>query len=125
MSVYCVSIYDGKLFKSFDLTDFSNDKDMLTNAIKYLMKRKYHNHKIYLHNFSKFDSIFLLSIMSSLTDKLFPLIRDGRIIDLRFEFADKYTLYFRDSLLLLPASLRSLAKNFNVEKKRIIPLQIC
>jgi len=121
MSAYCVSIYDGKIIKSFYLDDFSNDKEMLSNAIKFLMKRKYDGYKVYLHNFSKFDAIFLLSIMSSLTDRLSPLIRDGRIIDLKFNYSDNYTLYFRDSLLLLPSSLRSLAKNFNVENKRIFP----
>jgi hypothetical protein len=121
MTAYCVSIYDGKLLKSFYLDDYSNDKEMLTIAIKYLMKRKYDNYKVYLHNFSKIDAIFLLSIMSNITNKLSPLIRDGRIIDLKFEFADKYTLYFRDSLLLLPASLRNLAKNFNVDNKGIFP----
>jgi len=121
MSAYCVSIYDGKIFKSFYLDDFSNDKEMLRNAIKYLMKRKYDNYKVYLHNFSKFDAIFLLSIMSDVSKELYPIIRDGRIIDLKFNFSDKYTLYFRDSFLLLPDSLRRLAKNFNVENKGIFP----
>ena len=121
MYAYCVSIYDGKKYKSFYLTDFSSDKEMLSNAIIFLMKRKYNNYKVYLHNFSKFDAIFLLSIMSSLTDELSPLIRDGRIIDLKFKFSNEYTLYFRDSLLLLPSSLRNLAKNFELENKGIFP----
>lgn len=33
----------------------------------------------------------------------------------------KYTLFFRDSLLLLPATLSSLSTNFNVENKGIFP----
>ena len=121
MKAYCVSIYDGKLIKYFYLDDFSNDKEMLTNAIKFLMKRKYDNYKVYLHNFSKFDSIFLFSIMSNLTDNLSPLIRDSRIIDLKFYYSEDYVLYFRDSLLLLPSSLKSLAKNFELENKGIFP----
>lgn len=127
MTSYCVSIYDGKTFKSFYLSDYSgpaSEKDMLRDSIKYLMKRKYHNHKIYLHNFSRFDAVFLLTVMTDLSDKVFPVIRDGRFIDLRFNFADKYNLYFRDSLLLLPAPLRSLAKNFSlsgVEDKGLFP----
>lgn len=115
MSSYCVSIYDGKKFKSFYITDYTGpnaEKDMLKDSIKYLMKRKYDNHKIYLHNFSRFDAVFLLTVMTDLTDKVSPIMRDGKYIDLRLAFAGKYTLYFRDSLLLLPSSLRKLTKNF-------------
>jgi hypothetical protein len=121
MSSYCVSIYDGKLFKSFYLSDYSNEKEMLRDSILYLMKRKYHNHKIYLHNFSRFDSVFLLTVITDLSQKVKPIIRDGNIINLRVDFADKYSLYFRDSLLLLPGSLRSLAINFEVDNKGLFP----
>jgi len=58
---------------------------MLRDSIKYLMKRKYNNYRIYLHNFSRFDAVFLISVITDLSDKVFPLIRDGRYIDLRFE----------------------------------------
>jgi hypothetical protein len=39
---------------------------MLEASIKYLMKRKYDNYKIYLHNLSYFDGIFLLKIFIKL-----------------------------------------------------------
>ena len=61
MSAYCVSIYDGKIYKSFYLSDFSGEKaekDMLKASINYLMKRKYNNYRVYLHNFSRFNSVF-------------------------------------------------------------------
>jgi len=121
MSSYCVSIYDGKEFKSFYLTDYSSEKDMLRASITNLMKRKYHNYRIYLHNFSKFDAVFLLTVMTDLSDQVKPIMRNGQFIDLRFKFAKKYNLFFRDSLLLLPSSLKSLAKNFNVDNKGIFP----
>jgi hypothetical protein len=121
MTSYCVSIYDGEIFKSFYLTDFTSENKMLRASILYLMKRKYHNYKIYLHNFSRFDSIFLLKVITDLSEKVYPVIRNGQYIDLRLNFADKYNLYFRDSLLLLPSNLRSLAKNFNVINKGIFP----
>lgn len=121
MSSYCVSIYDGKVFKSFYLTDYSNEKEMLRASILYLFKRKYHNHKIYLHNFSRFDSVFLLNVITDISNSVKPIIRDNNIINLRVDFAEKYSLYFRDSLLLLPGSLRSLAKNFEVNNKGLFP----
>lgn len=124
MSSYCVSVYDGKGFgeaRSFYLSDYSNEKEMLRASILYLMKRKYHNHKIYLHNFSRFDSVFLLSVITDLSNKVYPIIRDGNIINLSVKFADKYILHFIESLLLLPGSLRSLAISFEVENKGIFP----
>nr|YP_025890.1 DNA-directed DNA polymerase [Moniliophthora perniciosa]AAQ74286.1 DNA-directed DNA polymerase [Moniliophthora perniciosa] len=121
MTSFCVSLYDGKNFKSFYLSDFDNEKEMLRESIKFIMKRKYDNYKVYLHNFSKFDAIFLLNILTDLSNSVHPIIRDGRFINLRFNFASKYNLYFRDSLLLLPASLNSLAKEFNVTNKGIFP----
>jgi hypothetical protein len=121
MSSYCVSIYNGKIFKSFYLSDYLNEKEMLRDSIKFLMKRKYDNHKIYLHNFSKFDSTFLLSVITDLSDSVHPVIRDGKILNLRINFANKYNIYFRDSLLLLPATLNKLAKEFKVTNKGIFP----
>jgi hypothetical protein len=124
MSSYCVSIYDSKEFKSFYLTDYLSEKDMLRSSIQYLMKRKYHNYRVYLHNFSKFDAVFLLTVMTDLSDQVKPIMRNGQFIDLTFKFANKYNLFFRDSLLLLPGSLRSLAINFGAstnESKGIFP----
>jgi hypothetical protein len=125
---YCVSIYDGDSKKSFYLLDYKNSDLMLEDSIKYLMRRKYDDCRIYLHNFSYFDGIFLIRILSNLSDNIKPIIRDGRLIDIRFthtaeDSKSKYTLYFRDSCLMLPASLRSLAKNFGVEEKGIFPFR--
>lgn len=120
MLPYCISIYDGNIVSSFYITDYNNSDEMLEIAIKSVMRRKYNQYKIYLHNFSQFDSIFLLKILSNLSDNIKPIIRDGSIIDLKLKF-NNYILYFRDSYLLLPSSLRKLATNFNVENKSIFP----
>lgn len=121
MSYYCVSIYDGKVFKSFYLSDFSNEKEMLRDSILYLMKRKYHKYKVYLHNFSRFDAVFLLTTITEICDNVLPIKRDGNFINIKLIFANKYCLYFRDSFLLLPSSLRNLAENFKVDNKEIFP----
>jgi len=128
MIPYYVSIFDGTYPVSFYLTDYTAaecpEVELLKTSILYLMKRKFHQHKIYLHNFSHFDGIFLLRVLSSLTEEIRPIIRDGRIIDLKFTFysnRSKYLLYFRDSYLLLPSSLVDLARNFKVENKGIFP----
>ena len=63
MSVFCCSIYDGEDLYNFYLTDYNNDEELLTQAIKTLFKRKYKGLNVYLHNFSNFDSVFLLKIL--------------------------------------------------------------
>ena len=101
---------------------------MLEYAIKSLMHRRYHGYKLFLHNFSYFDGMFLLRILSKLSDDIKPIVRDGKMIELRFKYNKddkgkyKNTLYFRDSLLLLlPTSLADLAINFKLDNKGIFP----
>lgn len=118
---YCVAIFDGNKSKKFYLTDYDNCDSMITASVKYLMKERYNKHKVYLHNFSYFDSVFLIKTLSTLSDKIVPIIRDGRIINFKFNYKKHYYLNFRDSLLLLPLSLAELAKAFNIESKGIFP----
>ena len=100
---------------------------MLQATIKFLMQAKFDNYKVYFHNFSNFDGIFLLRIISNLTDnegnrvRITPIIKDGRFIEIKVYFDFSKKIIFRDSYLLLPASLDKLAKNFNVEHKTVFP----
>ena len=96
------------------------------------MQRKYNRHNIYLHNFSYFDGIFIFKILTNLvpSKSIQPLIRDGRIINLKVEFDVvnkkntkkdkniKYHINFRDSYLLLTASLSKLGKTFSSSDKK-------
>ena len=127
MIPYAVCIYDGKSTNSFYLEDYTNSDAMLKSAIQFIMIPRYNNYKVYIQNFSFFDGVFLLKILSELTTiNIKPIIRDGRIIDLKFSFylydnKNMINLYFRDSYLLLPSSLDKLAVNFGVENKGIFP----
>lgn len=67
MVPYAIGIYDENDSFSFYSTDYINPNKMMENAIQHLMKRKYHNHKVYLHNLSNFDGIFLLRVLTSLS----------------------------------------------------------
>jgi len=49
-------------------------------------------------------------------------MKDGRILNLRLNYGKKYTIYFRDSYLLLPLSLDKLAKSMNVSHKSLFPM---
>jgi len=59
---------------------------MLEAAITSIMIERYNGYKVYLHNFSKFDGIFLLKILSNLSDWIEPIIRDGQIINIQFSY---------------------------------------
>ncbi len=132
MEPYCISIYDGSKFNTFYLSDFKNSKEMLINAISALMKRSYNGYKVYIHNLSHFDGIFLLRILSSIPNtNLTPIMKEGKMISLKFSWntnsTKTYSIDFKDSLLMLPNSLSKLAKAFinvgsaGVENKGIFP----
>lgn len=77
--------------------------------------RKYRGYKVYLHNLSGFDGNFLFEPLTHLGNC--KIIRkDNKIINFTFiKNINKtlYTLYFRDSFLLLNSSLKELSKAFN------------
>jgi hypothetical protein len=120
LTPYCVSIFNGKTVSSFYITDFKDSKELLENSVKSLMKKEYNGYKIFLHNFSYFDGIFLLSIITSLSNDVKILIRDSRILDVKVGFG-KNKIFFRDSLLMIPISLAKAAKSFAVEDKGKFP----
>jgi hypothetical protein len=125
---YCISIFNGSKANSFYLSDFKNEDEMLLKAIKSLLRGGYNKYKVYVHNLSNFDGVFLLRILSSIPNTMLdPIIKDGKMINLNFTWKssadskDFYRISFRDSYLLLPSSLRKLAKAFAVESKGIFP----
>ena len=119
---YVIAHYVGTSSQTFYVTDYRDHKDMLIACIKSLMQRKYNGYKVYLHNFSNFDGIFLFNILNELSNDIKPIINDGNFINIIFKYNNgKYKLYFRDSFLMLPSSLRKLAKSFYVEEKSIFP----
>jgi len=124
MIPYCICIFDGKISKSFYLTDYKNSQEMLIFAINFLLKRKYNGYKVYVHNLSNFDGIFLMNIFSSIDNiKILPTLKDGKMINIKLSYdnINAYQISFRDSYLMLPSSLKSLAKQFNVANKTIFP----
>jgi len=56
---------------------------MLIAAINSIMCKKYDNYKIYIHNMSGFDGIFLLKILANLGECQ-PIIHNDKIISITF-----------------------------------------
>lgn len=87
------------------------------------MRAKYNTWKIYVHHGSGFDYIFILKFIT-LLGEVDLLIKDGKFINIKLNWNKedkKYSINFRDSLLMLPSSLRKLSKAFNVEAKGFFP----
>ena len=77
---YVIAHYVGTSSQTFYVTDYRDHKDMLIACIKSLMQRKYNGYKVYLHNFSNFDGIFLFNILNELSNDIKPIINDGNFI---------------------------------------------
>jgi hypothetical protein len=125
---YCISYFDGVKSTSLYLSDYQNEVEMLVSAIRSIKTYIYSGYKIYLHNLSNFDGIFLFKILSDIPgSNLIPVIKDGKMISLTLSWRTNsttnkiYNIEFRDSLLMLPNSLNKLARAFNVEDKAIFP----
>jgi hypothetical protein len=128
MIPYCISYFDGVKATSLYLSDYKDSDDMLATCITSLLQRKYNGYKIYVHNLSNFDGIFLLRILSNIDNFiLIPVMKDGKIINLNISQrvnGRKYQVDIRDSLLMLPLSLRKLCSAFNIDSldsKSIFP----
>ena len=128
----CLSIYDGKKATSFLFKDHNNWDLGMYDSLRSLITVKYHYKKIYIHNLSYFDGIFILDTLAKL-GHLDVTMKDGKIIKLKLtsRYTDPITgkvskiiLFFYDSLLILPASLDNLSNSFNIEnKKSIFPFE--
>jgi hypothetical protein len=115
-----MSIYDGKKAWTYFFTK-DNWPNEMREGLKSIMRRKYDGYKVYTHNFSHFDAIFILDVLSTLGE-VDIMMRDNRILELDFTYLSgkrKQKLYFKDSLLVLPNSLDKLAKTFDVKNKKL------
>lgn len=85
----------------------------LVSKILSLVREERESLTIYFHNFSRFDGIFLLKHLACnhRNYKLKPLVRNHRLYEISVYSGKRRLFRLRDSLNLLPGSLRSLAKN--------------
>jgi len=122
----CIAIASKYKTWSYFISDYKSQEDMFLYAINSLIKPSNNNAIIYIHNLARFDGVFLLKWLSKLTDfTINPIIKDGLIYEIQLIWTSpsgkKITLYFRDSYLLLPRSLRDLALAFGVSLKGWFP----
>ncbi len=114
-------MYDGKIKKSY----FTESPEELFNDI---LRRKYRGYTVYAHNLSKFDLIFLFKYLAKLWlfdgYKVKPIFKDWNVISIEIKNNKGVSLIFRDSYLILNASLKNLSETFKCNKKLIEPVLI-
>jgi len=123
---YLIAFFDGIQPYVYFLSDFKNREEMARQACLELLKSKYDQHKIYFHNLSYFDSVFILNTLHSLANtNLSIMLHEGKFINLKLNYGKskkKYTINFRDSLLMLPVALADIAKSFKIKGKELFPV---
>jgi len=129
LSPFLLCWYDGKRDSKHTYFLNSNKESSIGEIIKKMMEdiciRKYKGYKIYLHNFAKFDAIFLIKYLVELGNCK-PIINKGKIISFSFKpnwKKDFGRITFLDSYLLLPSSLKNLSKGFTIDNpKDLFPI---
>ncbi len=112
---------------------------MIQKALLDLLCEKNSGHIVYVHNLNKFDSPYILSELVKMSEKyglvVKPLVNKGRLLEIVVKRIfdkreDGYVisngggkqtrigLRFRDSIQLIPGSLRRLSEIFDVEYKK-------
>ena len=99
MIPYCICIFDGNNKYSYYLSDFKDSSVMIQSALRIILSKKYNGYIIYAHNFSKFDGIFILKILTKLATTLKLNIdiikRDNDFINIIIK-GDDFECNFRD-----------------------------
>lgn len=111
---YLFSFFDGVKSYSFCESDAKG-------LFKTMLMSKYRGKTVYAHNLSRFDVVFLFKEIGRLQNagyKVTILNKDDKIISINIVRGKNTCLVIKDSLLLLPASLEMLAKQFNLKVGR-------
>ena len=116
LELYLLCWYNGDKKYSYLINSQEGPKEIIYRAMKDICKKKYSGYNIYLHNFAKFDAIFLIKYLAEIGNCK-PIIHNSKIISFKFTY-NKITLTFRDSYLILLTSLNKLSKSFNIDNPK-------
>ena len=94
---------------------FNNFITKLTS--KFFTKQTKNSLIVYAHNLSGFDGIFLMIHLIKF-GKVEPLLFNGKLISIKVKLNSGKIIQFKDSYLLLPFSLSTLCKTFNIDKPK-------
>jgi DNA polymerase type B, organellar and viral len=110
--------YDGDFIRTYYLTDYKSSYEMLLLALTEMLDFN-PNAKVYIHNFSNFDYMFIIKVLFE-NFNVKPYFKDNKVINLIYSHKsdDKTKIYIYDSYLILPSSLRTLAIKYKVSNQK-------
>lgn len=116
VEAYAIALYDG------DETIVFDGKDCIDQFLEAFLTQKYRSHIFYAHNGGKFDFTFLLHhlVQKGWRDKYLiePMRAGARIIQLTIRDHHNHSWVLRDSVALLPFTLKKICETFDVEHKK-------
>ena len=111
---YLINAYDGRQhITTYKDNETELFKEFITKLIDQVEESSPNRIFVYAHNLSTFDGILILKHLFQF-GKVEPLIFNGKLISIKI-IVNKTTIIFKDSMLLLPSSLRELGGSFNLE----------
>jgi len=125
---YAVEWYTQNNTKQYYLEDYIDYQSMIIASFRDLLIKENHNVTVYIHNNKNFDGIYILNSLLRTEDiKIKPFFNKGKMISITLTLNSgiknkSITITLKDSLSLLPSSLRKLGKSYGVETlKGIFP----
>lgn len=123
--ILCSCVYDGVNYIKQYINDYDSQDSLISDLLNNLLIEDNNNKSFFIHNGSTFDLVFILkNFISNPNINLDIQYKDGKFLNIKVNYTigkNKYSFNIKDSLLLLPSSLASLAKSFNLEDKGIFP----
>ena len=118
---FLICIFDGENKLVFGLWDYNSLEEMILDALKSILIRKYNGYKVYIHNMAKFDIIFILKYLLKIA-YCEPIIHNDKMLSLKAKFGknNNYQIEFKDSYLILLSSLDKLSKYFKIDSPKTI-----
>jgi hypothetical protein len=119
LTPYCISIYNGTKALSAFINKNMDQNKLFNDFIKHLLTQFENGNNtltVYAHNLSEFDGVLLMKHLLN-HGKTKPLIHNGKLISIKLNIKGHKTktIIFKDSLLMLPLSLRELCNSFKIE----------
>lgn len=107
---------------TYYVSDFDNSRDMLKKCLIDMLESKLGT--VYVHNLSKYDIFFIDPILTKDDDIVgkYNYNKNGFILNIKVSFKNKDkkgSFIFRDSLLMMPGSLKELSIKFSSEKSKL------
>ena len=124
LEIVSACYYDGVNYNTYFINDYEDSVALILALITDLFSQpENHGKNVYVHNFSGFDSIFILQTLAEFTRKFKIIKKEDMVISLKVDplvegdLDNLVSLTFLDSKSLLPAELVELGKAFGVELK--------